>query len=303
MYTDGINEAMNPERSVYGSKRVRQTLRSGPKPIDELCQQPADGRQTVHPQASHRTTTSAWWGSRGNRGAARATMPEQPVLRAVVFDLDGLMVNTEELHDEVGEILLQRRGCHFSQQLKREIMGRPARVSLQIMIDRHRPGPRRSSNCRPKTDELFAELLPVRLRPLPGLEELLTALESAAIPKAIATSSGRLYTATVLSQVGFERRFQFVLTAEDVRRGKAGTGGVFDCGRQFGVPPAALMVLEDSENGCRAGVAAGAYTVAVPGPHSQHHDFDGVALGRREPGRPADLPRLASAASDLTIDR
>ena len=204
-------------------------------------------------------------------------MPEQPVLRAVVLDLDGLMVNTEELYDEVGEIILQRRGFHFSEQLKRETMGRPDRVSLQIMID-SLGLTATVEQLQAENDELFAELLPVRLRSLPGLDELLTALDVAAIPAAVATSSTRSYAATVLSQVGFERRFQFVLTADDVLEGKPAPEVYLAAARQFGVPPKALMVLEDSENGCRAGVAAGAYTVAVPGPHSQHHDFDGVAM-------------------------
>jgi beta-phosphoglucomutase-like phosphatase (HAD superfamily) len=110
------------------------------------------------------------------------------------------------------------------------------------------------------------------------LDELLTALAVAAIPAAVATSSTRPYAATVLAQVGYGRRFQFVLTADDVVEGKPAPEVYLAAARQFGVPPAALMVLEDSENGCRAGVAAGAYTVAVPGPHSQHHDFAGVAL-------------------------
>ena len=116
------------------------------------------------------------------------------------------------------------------------------------------------------------------LRALPGLEALLRALESVPVPKAIATSSGRAYTRTVLSQFDYVPRFQFVLTGEDVREGKPAPEVYLTAARQLGVPPAAMMVLEDSENGCRAGVAAGAYTVAVPGPHSQHHDFDRVAF-------------------------
>jgi HAD superfamily hydrolase (TIGR01509 family) len=205
------------------------------------------------------------------------TIPVQPVLQAVVFDLDGLMFNTEELHDEVGEILLQRRGCHFSQVLKREIMGRPARVTFQIMIDRHGLNAT-VEQLQAESEELFAELLPAHLRPLRGLTGLLAGLESAQIPKAIATSSGRSYTAMVLSQVGFQERFQFALTGEDVREGKPAPEVYLTAARRLGIPPAAVMVLEDSENGCRAGVAAGAFTVAVPGPHSRDHDFAGVAL-------------------------
>ncbi|HPM79647.1 MAG TPA: HAD-IA family hydrolase [Candidatus Anammoximicrobium sp.] len=204
-------------------------------------------------------------------------MPAPPALQAVVFDLDGLMFNTEELYEEVGEILLQRRGFHFTEPLKRQTMGLPDRVSLQIIIDRHGLDVT-VDQFQAESDQLLAELLPARLRPLPGLERLLTVLESVPLPKAIATSSGRLYTATVLSRAGFERRFQFVLTGEDVREGKPSPEVYLTAARRFGLPPAALMVLEDSENGCRAGVAAGAYTVAVPGPHSRDHDFGGVAL-------------------------
>lgn len=204
-------------------------------------------------------------------------MTGPPVLRAVVFDLDGLMFNTEELYDEVAEILLQRRGCRYSEELKRETMGLPDRVSMQIFIDRHGLDAT-VEQLQSEEESLFAELLPARLRPLHGLEGLLAALESASIPKAIATSSGRWFTTTVLSQAGFQQRFQFVLTGEDVHEGKPAPEVYLTAARRLGVPPAALLVLEDSENGCRAGVAAGAHTVAVPGPHSRHHDFDGVAF-------------------------
>jgi HAD superfamily hydrolase (TIGR01509 family) len=204
-------------------------------------------------------------------------MSEPPLLHAVVFDLDGLMFNTEELYDDVGEILLQRRGCHYTGELKRAIMGRPARVGLKIMIEWHGLAAT-VEQLQTETDEIFAEILPTRLRALPGLEALLRALESVPVPKAIATSSGRAYTRTVLSQFDYGPRFQFVLTGEDVREGKPAPEVYLTAAERFGVPPSALLVLEDSENGCRAGVSAGAFTVAVPGPHSREHDFCGVAL-------------------------
>jgi HAD superfamily hydrolase (TIGR01509 family) len=204
-------------------------------------------------------------------------MSTKPLLQAVVFDLDGLMFNTEELYDDVGEMLLQRRGCHYTAELKREIMGRPARVGLKIMIEWH--GLEATvEQLQTETAEIFAAILPTRLRALPGLEALLRSLESVPVPKAIATSSGRAYTRTVLSQFDYVPRFQFVLTGEDVREGKPAPEVYLTAAERFGVPPSALMVLEDSENGCRAGVSAGAFTVAVPGPHSREHDFRGVAL-------------------------
>jgi len=204
-------------------------------------------------------------------------MSEAPRLRAAVFDLDGLMFNTEELYDDVGEILLQRRGYHYTQALKRQMMGRPARVGLRMMIDAHGLDAT-VEQLQAETDEIFAEILPLRLRPLRGLEALLQALEAVSIPKAIATSSGRAYVTTVLAQFAYGPRFQFVLTGEDVCEGKPAPEVYVAAAERFGLAPSDVMVLEDSENGCRAGLAAGAFTVAVPGPHSREHDFGGVAL-------------------------
>ncbi len=203
-------------------------------------------------------------------------MPPSP-LRAVVFDLDGLMFNTEDLYDLVGERILARRNQQFTAELKRAMMGRPSPVALQIMIDRHQLQDT-VDQLEQESDVLFAEILATDLAPLAGLESLLDALEAAALPKAIATSSRRSFTRTVLSRFDLEPRFAFLLTSEDVVQGKPHPEIYLKAAIRLGVPPQQMLVLEDSENGCRAAVAAGAYTVAVPSPHSHHHDFHGVAL-------------------------
>jgi HAD superfamily hydrolase (TIGR01509 family) len=198
-------------------------------------------------------------------------------IEAVVFDLDGLMFDTEVLYDEVGDILLRRRGYRFTPELKRRMMGRPARISLQMMIDDHGLDTT-VDQLQAESDELFAGILPTRLAPMPGLEPLLVALETAALPKAIATSSGRKYTETVLDQFGWRKRFAFLLTAEDVARGKPDPEVYLTAARRLDVPPRRILVLEDSENGCRAASSAGAVTVAVPAADLRHHDFDAATL-------------------------
>jgi HAD superfamily hydrolase (TIGR01509 family) len=203
-------------------------------------------------------------------------MPTPP-LHAVVFDLDGLMLNTEDLYDLVGERILARRGQQFTAELKRAMMGRPSQVALQIMIDRHQLQDT-VDQLEQESDVLFAEILATDLAPLAGLESLLDALEAAALPKAIATSSRRSFTQTVLSRFDLEPRFAFLLTSEDVVQGKPHPEIYLKAASRLRVPPQQMLVLEDSENGCRAAVAAGAYTVAVPSSHSHHHDFRGVAL-------------------------
>jgi beta-phosphoglucomutase-like phosphatase (HAD superfamily) len=78
--------------------------------------------------------------------------------------------------------------------------------------------------------------------------------------------------------VGLRDRFGFVLTSADVTHGKPHPEIYESAAERLGVAPAEMLVLEDSENGCRAAVAAGAVVVAVPGSHSRRHDFTGARL-------------------------
>ncbi|HEX4147766.1 MAG TPA: HAD family hydrolase [Pirellulales bacterium] len=203
--------------------------------------------------------------------------PSSATARAVVFDLDGLMFNTEELYQDVGGELLRRRGKVFTSQLLDAMMGRPNRIALQIMIDWHTLGDTVDVLIA-ETEEIFVGILDARLELMPGLADLLGALEEAAIPKAIATSSPRRFVTNVLARFELEPRFAFVLTSEDVVEGKPHPEIYQTAARRLNVAPSQMMVLEDSQNGCRAAAAAGAITVAVPGGHSRQQDFSCATL-------------------------
>jgi HAD superfamily hydrolase (TIGR01509 family) len=204
-------------------------------------------------------------------------MKDNRRFKAVVFDLDGLMFNTEELYQFVGSQLLKRRGKNFDDELLDKMMGRPQRVALQLMIDYHGLDATVADLAR-ETDEVFDEILDERLQCMPGLVELLAALERHNIPKAIATSSGRSFVEQVLERFNFAPRFQFILTGDDVTHGKPHPEIYLKAAERFGFAPEEVLVLEDSSNGCRAAVAAGTFAVAVPGLHSCRHDFSGCAL-------------------------
>ncbi len=204
-------------------------------------------------------------------------MQPTPRPTAVVFDMDGLMFNTEELYEEVGGEMLTRRGKVCTRALLDRMMGRPSRVALQIMIDAHDLDDT-IEQLQQETDEIFREILPDRLAPMPGLLALLDALEAASVPKAIATSSRREFLERVLGEFDLQRRFEFMLTSEDVRDGKPHPEIYLRAAERLGRPAAQVLVLEDSENGCRSAMAAGAFVVAVPGVQSTAHSFDGVDL-------------------------
>jgi HAD superfamily hydrolase (TIGR01509 family) len=221
-------------------------------------------------------------------------MAHHPQPRAVVFDLDGLMFNTEELYQDVGGEILRRRGKQFEADLLDAMMGRPAPIALQLMIDAHQLDAT-VDQLAAETDEIFAVLLDERLATMPGLLELLAALEAAGIPKAIATSSGPEFVQTVLGKFDLAPRFQFILTCQDVRQGKPYPEIYQLAARRLGLAPGEVLVLEDSQNGCRAAVAAGAVTVAVPAGHSRRHDFAGAALVATSLADPRLFERLGLA--------
>jgi HAD superfamily hydrolase (TIGR01509 family) len=204
-------------------------------------------------------------------------MRTDETLQAVVFDLDGLMFNTEELYRDVGHLLVSRRGHEAPPELFDAMMGRPGNVSLKIMIEWYGFSDT-IEELTTESGDIFSELLNNRLEPMPGTLVLLDALEKARVPKAIATSSGREFVLDVLSRFEFEPRFDFLLTAEDVTQGKPFPEVYQTAARRLGVAPGSMMVLEDSQAGLRAAVEAGAYAVAVPSPFSSHHDFSGAAM-------------------------
>lgn len=204
-------------------------------------------------------------------------MPESIQLAAAVFDLDGLMFNTEELYHQVGAEMLRRRGKVLTDDLLTQMMGRQSHEALQIMIDWHDLSDN-VAQLEAETDVIFSKIIQTDLKPMPGLFELLDALEAASIPKAIATSSRRPFALTMLTQFDLLPRFSFLLTAEDIESGKPNPDIYLRAAKLLSIEPANMMVLEDSGNGCQAGVAAGAYTVAVLANHNQDQDFPGSSL-------------------------
>ena len=200
-----------------------------------------------------------------------------PAPCAVVFDMDGLMFNTEDVYWEVGKQLLARRGCQFTRELSDAMMGRPPQPSFEVMIRWHGLNDT-WQQLAAESEELFVGLLDGFLAPMPGLLDLLETLESAGIPKAICTSSSRRLLTAVLSRLGMEPRFQFTLTAEDITHGKPHPEIYLRAAERFALRPQEMLVLEDSEAGCRSAGAAGAFVVAVPGAHSRNQDFGMASL-------------------------
>jgi pseudouridine 5'-phosphatase len=196
-------------------------------------------------------------------------------LRAVVFDLDGVLANTEDLYEQACVAVLGRRGLTYDPPLREQMMGRPVADALRIMIEAH--------NLPDSIELLFDEcremlygLMATELAPMPGAAELLDQIDSRGLPSAVATSALPDYAEFVLTRLELKRRFRFVLTSADITHGKPDPEIYMLAADRLKLRPDEIMVLEDSANGCRAAVAAGAFTIAVPNRHTAKHDFASV---------------------------
>lgn len=104
-------------------------------------------------------------------------------IKAVAFDMDGLMFNTEDLYDEVGEILLGRRGQSFARELKLAMMGLPGPQAFEIM--KQRCGLNETiDQLQAECDEIFSEMLPARIQTMPGLSHFWPFLRKERYPNA-----------------------------------------------------------------------------------------------------------------------
>jgi pseudouridine 5'-phosphatase len=196
-------------------------------------------------------------------------------IRAVVFDLDGIIANTEDLYEQAGETVLGRRGRTYDADLREQIMGRPVVDAIRIMIDCHSL-PDQVEDLLCECGDVLKELIATSLAPMPGVIELLNDLQAADMPVAVATSATPEYADNVLTRLNIKQRFRFILTAADINSGKPDPEIYLLAAKDLGIEPSHMMVLEDSANGCRAAVAAGAFTVAVPNRHTSKHNFAGA---------------------------
>jgi pseudouridine 5'-phosphatase len=215
-------------------------------------------------------------------------------LRAAVFDLDGILANTEDLYEQAGETVLGRRGKIYGAELRERIMGRPVVDAIQIMIDCHSL-PDKANDLMCECADVLEQLIATSLAPMPGAVSLIEDLQLANVPIAVATSATPEYADNVLTRLELKHRFRFILTAADINRGKPDPEIYLLAANRLAIAPSQMMVLEDSANGCRAAVASGALTIAVPNRHTHNHNF----VGARFVADTLDDPRIRAVLGIL----
>jgi HAD superfamily hydrolase (TIGR01509 family) len=205
---------------------------------------------------------------------------------AVVFDLDGVLIDSEHVWDEVRETLAHERGGRWSERAQRDMMGMSSpewsrymhdtvglaeppeeinRIVVERMLERYAGGPPLYDGAVAAVERLAAEW-----------------------PLAIASSSNRELIDAVLAATPLGPLFRLSVSSEEVARGKPAPDVYLEAARRLGVDATACVAIEDSHNGIRSAKAAGMWVVAVPNPHFPP-DEEAMALADVVLGATAEL--------------
>jgi HAD superfamily hydrolase (TIGR01509 family) len=184
------------------------------------------------------------------------------VIEAVVFDLDGVLVDTEEIWDEARRRLVAERGGRWHERAQRDMMGMSSREWARYMHEElglREPPEEISEAVVRRLEALYRERLPL----IPGAVEAVRRI-GARWPLGVASSSNRPLIDLVLELSGLAPLFAATVSSEEVERGKPAPDVYLEAARRLGQDPARCAAIEDSENGIRSAAAAGMRVVAIP---------------------------------------
>jgi len=211
------------------------------------------------------------------------------VIEAVVFDLDGVLLDSEQVWDSAREELARERGGRWHENAQRDMMGMSSLEWSRYMhetIGLPEPPEEISAEVVRRLAELYREHLPV----LPGAREAVERL-AGRWPLGLASSSNRELIDLVLEELAVADLFQATVSSEEVERGKPAPDVYLEAARRLEVDPTRAAAVEDSENGLRAARAAAMRVVAIPNAHFPPGE---EALAQ------ADV--VVSSLDELTID-
>jgi len=187
------------------------------------------------------------------------------VIDAVVFDLDGVLLDSEQVWDAVREQLVRERGGRWHDGAQREMMGMSSPEWSSYLHDElgvPDPPEEISAEVVRRLEAIYREQLPE----IPGACEAVERLAER-WPLGLASSSNREVIELALELLGVADRFQATVSSEEVARGKPAPDVYLETARRLGVEPTRAAAIEDSHNGIRSAKAAGMRVIAIPNRH------------------------------------
>lgn len=197
--------------------------------------------------------------------------------QAVVFDLDGVLIQSEEVWDAVRERFVRERGGRYDAEVQRAMMGMSAPEWSRYLHEAAGVPDRPKAIDR----EVVRRMLEAYRRDLPLVPGAVAAVRrtAEAFPLALASSSNREIFEAVLELAGLADCFRVTVSSEEVERGKPAPDVYLEAARRLEVAPRRCAAVEDSHAGIRSAKAAGMRVVAIPNPS---YPPDGEALAQAD---------------------
>lgn len=189
------------------------------------------------------------------------SLPRRP--EAVIFDMDGLLFDTEQLYQEAIMAAAEEVGQPMTPEIFRAMIGRPWLRTREFLVG-HYGAAFAVDDFRAAWNRHFHVIVETRLSLKPGVVELLDLLDRLALPRAIATSSAHHTVQHHLAAHDLTARFHHVVAHGDYQNGKPAPDPYLKAAGLLRIDPARCLALEDSHNGVRSAAAAGTMTVMVP---------------------------------------
>jgi len=211
------------------------------------------------------------------------------VIEAVVFDMDGVLLESEEIWDAVREAYVRERGDRYDAEIQRAMMGMSSTEWSRYLHE--------AAGVRDEPDEINREVVRRMLASyrehLPLVDGAVDAVRrlAARYPLGLASSSNREIIDTVLDVAGLAGCFAATVSSEEVAHGKPAPDVYLETARRLDVSPARCAAVEDSHGGIRSAKAAGMRVIAFPNP-SYPPDDEALAL--------ADV--VIRSLGELTVD-
>ena len=194
------------------------------------------------------------------------------MINTILFDLDGLMVDSEPHSIAAWRAVLARRGAALDQPTLDRLFGLRLSETSQLLIDLFQL-PDRPADLAHEKNEYQITHLDNQVKPMPGLIELLAEIDRRGLGKAIASSGLRRYVEAVLQTTQLADRFSVIVTGDDVINGKPAPDVFLAAARALHAEPQQCLVLEDAPTGVQAAKAAGMLCFAIPNEQTRALDL------------------------------
>jgi HAD superfamily hydrolase (TIGR01509 family) len=192
-------------------------------------------------------------------------------MKALIFDMDGLMIDSERLYFQSERDIAGSFGKEIKEEILWRMMGRNPLEGLEILVSELKLpiSPQEAVSLR---NELMREKMKSDLRAMPGLFQIIDAFYGE-LKLAVSTGAQKEFLEMAVNELGIREKFDVLQASDDIQRGKPDPEIFLKTCEKLGLEPGDCIILEDSENGVRAGWRAGCYVIAVPSEYTRKQDF------------------------------